>query len=186
MSPDQRPDLESLFQQHGPRLRAWLVRRLPASLSRRLGPDDILQEAFLLARTKFSSYCRAPVLAPYPWLLRVVRDCYLRQWEKHTRECRNHLHDLAWPEGSSLQLGLGLIAGGPSPSDGAAREEVRARVLQAIQALSADDRELLDLRYWEGLPFAEVGAVLGIREEAARVRHARALKRFAALWEGEP
>jgi RNA polymerase sigma-70 factor (ECF subfamily) len=186
MSPDQRPDLESLFQEHAPRLRAWLARRLPTSLRRRLDCDDILQEAFLLARAKFPAYQASPDLAPYPWLLRAVRDCYLRQWDKNTRECRNHLQELPWPDGSSLQLGLGLISGGPSPSDGAAREEVRARVLRAVQALSADDRELLDLRYWEGLPFADVGAVLGIREEAARVRHARALKRFAALWEGEP
>ena len=49
--------------------------------------------------------------------------------------------------------------------------------------LSADDKDLLAMRYWEGFSFAEVGAVFGIAEEAARMRHARALKRFKDLWD---
>jgi DNA-directed RNA polymerase specialized sigma24 family protein len=51
-----------------------------------------------------------------------------------------------------------------------------------VQLLSADDKDLLAMRYWEGFSFAEIGAVLGVQEDAARVRHARALKRFKDLW----
>ena len=81
-----------------------------------------------------------------------------------------------------MQLGLGLIAPGTSPSEAAAQEEQQRRVLHVVQMLSADDKDLLAMRYWEGFSFAEIGAVLGITEEAARMRQARALKRFKDLW----
>jgi RNA polymerase sigma-70 factor (ECF subfamily) len=175
-------ELEALFREHGPPLRAWLGRRIPSALARRLDADDVLQEAFQVARGKYAAFKAQAVLAAYPWLYGIVRDCYHRQWERHTRECRNLLQDLPWPEGSSMQLGLGLIAPDTSPSDAAAHQEQQRRVLQVVQMLSADDKDLLAMRYWEGFSFAEVAAVLGISEEAARMRHARALKRFKDLW----
>jgi RNA polymerase sigma-70 factor (ECF subfamily) len=175
-------ELEALFREHGPRLRAWLGRRIPSSLARRLDADDVLQEAFQLARARYAAFKAQAALAVYPWLYGIVRDCYHRQWERHTRECRNHLQEMPWPDGSSMQLGLGLIAPGTSPSEAVANREQQRRVLQVVQMLSADDKDLLAMRYWEGFSFAEVGAVLGIQEDAARVRHARALKRFKDLW----
>jgi RNA polymerase sigma-70 factor, ECF subfamily len=176
-------ELEALFREHGPRLRAWLVRRIPTALARRLDPEDVLQEAFQAARAKYASFKSQAALAAYPWLYGIVRDCYHRQWERHTRECRNVQQEMPWPDGSSMQLGLGLVAPGTSPSDAVAHEEQQGRVLRVVQMLSADDKDLLAMRYWEGFSFAEVAAVLGISEEAARMRHARALKRFKDLWD---
>jgi RNA polymerase sigma-70 factor (ECF subfamily) len=175
-------ELEALFREHGPRLRAWLARRIPAPLARRLDADDVLQEAFQTARLKYPAFKGQAALAAYPWLYGIVRDCYHRQWERHTRECRNLLQEMPWPDGSSVQLGLGLIAPGSSPSEAAAHEEQQRRVLRVVQMLSAADKDLLAMRYWEGFSFAEIAAVLAVREDAARVRHARALKRFKDLW----
>jgi RNA polymerase sigma-70 factor (ECF subfamily) len=175
-------ELEALFREHGPRLRAWLARRIPPALARRLDPEDVLQEAFQVARAKHPAFKAQAALAAYPWLYGIVRDCYHRQWERHTRECRDVQQEMPWPDGSSMQLGLGLIAPGTSPSEAAAQEEQQRRVLHVVQMLSADDKDLLAMRYWEGFSFAEIGAVLGISEEAARMRQARALKRFKDLW----
>ena len=41
------------------------------------------------------------------------------------------------------------------------------------------------MRYLEELPFGEVAAVLGISENAAKVRHFRALERMRKLMDGE-
>src|SRR5262245_56994690 len=130
--PNDLPELEALFREHGPRLRAWLARRIPAVLSPRIDPDDVLQEAFALARSKFAAFQAQSALLAYPWLYGVLRDTYHRQWERHTRECRDAQHDLPWPEGSSVQLGLGLIAPGSTPSETVAHDELRARVLRAM------------------------------------------------------
>ena len=49
--------------------------------------------------------------------------------------------------------------------------------------LSERDRDILWLRYFDGLTFPEVAEVLGITENAAAVRHVRALNRLRAAWQ---
>lgn len=58
------------------------------------------------------------------------------------------------------------------------RDEQAARVDAAIGRLRAADREVLALRYGAELSAAEIGAVLGISDGAARVRLHRALGRL--------
>ncbi len=184
--PDDLAGLAELFQRYRARLLQMLRRRIPPSLTARIDPEDILQEAFARARRRYARFRAQTALGAYPWLYGVVRDCYLKQWARHTRRCRNHLQDGPWPERSSLQLGLGLIAPGSTPSESVADEEVRRRVLHALRLLAEDDREVLAMRYWEGFTFSEIGGVFGLSTEAARVRHARALLRFQVLWQGRP
>jgi RNA polymerase sigma-70 factor (ECF subfamily) len=47
--------------------------------------------------------------------------------------------------------------------------------------MAPNDREVLVMCYLEGLPFAEIAAILGITEGAAKVRHVRALERIRKL-----
>jgi RNA polymerase sigma-70 factor (ECF subfamily) len=61
------------------------------------------------------------------------------------------------------------------------REEVRARVQQALARLSEGDREVLVLRHLERLPTAEIAEVLGLSEGAVYTRHVRALRRLRQL-----
>ncbi|TPW76720.1 RNA polymerase sigma factor [Schumannella sp. 10F1B-5-1] len=49
---------------------------------------------------------------------------------------------------------------------------------RALDALRADDRELVLLVAWEGFGVAEAGAVLGLKPEAARARYSRARARL--------
>jgi RNA polymerase sigma factor (sigma-70 family) len=48
------------------------------------------------------------------------------------------------------------------------------------------DRELLVLRYLEGLSNPEIAHVLGISVGAVMTRHTRALQRLRALFDAEP
>jgi RNA polymerase sigma factor (sigma-70 family) len=54
------------------------------------------------------------------------------------------------------------------------------QVRRALDALSADDRELVTLTAWEGLTPTQVGAVLGLTPGAARSRLHRARLRLRA------
>jgi RNA polymerase sigma-70 factor (ECF subfamily) len=58
---------------------------------------------------------------------------------------------------------------------------LRDRVRVALGCLKPSDREVLVLRYLEGLSNAETAAVLGIAENTAGMRHLRALERLRAL-----
>ena len=49
-------------------------------------------------------------------------------------------------------------------------------LLRAVIALPLKDRQAIYLRYFDGLPFAEIAQVMGTTESAARVRVHRALK----------
>jgi RNA polymerase sigma-70 factor (ECF subfamily) len=60
--------------------------------------------------------------------------------------------------------------------------EVTAALLAALESLSETDRQIIHLRYFEGCqPFGEIGRILNLSEEAARVRHHRALKSIEPL-----
>lgn len=68
--------------------------------------------------------------------------------------------------------------------DAATRTEdpaLRLDLLTAMQRLSADDRAVLVLRFWEDLSVAEAARLLGTSEAACRQRTARALARIRNL-----
>jgi hypothetical protein len=58
------------FEAHRPRLLAMLRRRIDPALPPRLDPEDILGEAFLRARVKWSDHDPA-VISVYAWLYRI-------------------------------------------------------------------------------------------------------------------
>ena len=53
-------------------------------------------------------------------------------------------------------------------------------IVAGLEAAPGSDRELLILRVWDGLSFAEAAQVLGCSPGAARVRWLRVRRRFAA------
>lgn len=66
-----------------------------------------------------------------------------------------------------------------SDSDSAANwDRLRPTIDDAIQELGERDREAVLLRFFENRPFAEIGAVLRVSEDAARMRVERALDRL--------
>jgi len=73
------------------------------------------------------------------------------------------------------------------PDDDEADAEVVAAVRQALNLLNDADRSIILLRELEGsYTYEEVAEHLGIRANAARVRHHRALKKLKAILEEDP
>jgi RNA polymerase sigma-70 factor (ECF subfamily) len=158
-------------------------RRLDPSLAVRIDPDDILAEAFLRARKRWPRFLAEGKMRSYPWLYRIVLDCLSDAWRRATRDRRDVRADLPWPEESSIQLGLGLVATGSSPSEAAAREELRHQMNHVLELLREKDREILWMRHHDGLTHAEIADLLGLTENAVGVRYVRALERLRQLWQ---
>ncbi len=57
-------------------------------------------------------------------------------------------------------------------------DEQRQLLLKGLTQLKEDDLQMVELRYFEQRPFAEIGAILGITENNAKVRLYRALERL--------
>jgi RNA polymerase sigma-70 factor (ECF subfamily) len=71
---------------------------------------------------------------------------------------------------------------GTSPSSALAREELQERVKWMVENLGENDHEILWMRHYDQLSFSEAATVLGISENAATVRYARAVRRLRDKW----
>ncbi len=174
--------LGRLLERHRPSLRRTVAARVDARTANRLDPSDILQEAFTDAWRKLNAYARDRPLPFYPWLRRLVVEKYLQARRRILAKRRTPAREeSAGPVevGESAWLLAERLAGSDtSPSRRLIAEEMKHKLLEALGRLAPADRQVLVLRYLEDLPFFEVAAVLGINENAAKVRHFRALLRI--------
>lgn len=174
--------LGKLLEEYRPRLLAMLRRRIDPALAVRISAEDILNEAFLLARRKYEAFKNEPSLSAYSWLYRIVLDCLIEAWRRETRDRRDLARDIPWPVDSSIQLGMGLVGTGTSPSEAAARRQMAERMQHTLELLSPKDKNVIWMRHFDGLTHGEAAEVLGISEGAATLRYVRALKRLRDLW----
>ena len=66
------------------------------------------------------------------------------------------------------------------------QEYWRARLVAAIQHLTPEEAQLLDLRFQEDKPFKEIGQILDITENNAKVRTYRLLDKLRRLMKSVP
>lgn len=75
---------------------------------------------------------------------------------------------------------------GMGPLERLVGEEDAERVRLELARLPAETRELLMLRFGDGLRFAEVAQVMGLSEAAVRQRTSRAVRELRARWDAGP
>jgi len=172
----------NLLEQHRARLLQMVRRRIDPALAVRMDPEEILHEAFFAACRKWVNYCAQPTVSPYAWLYRIVLDTLIEVWRRETRAIRDHRRDLPWPAESSVQLALRLVDSATGPGSALAQHELLERVERTVKELGDNDHEILWMRHYDQLSFGEAAAVLGISENAATVRYARALRRLREKW----
>lgn len=174
--------LGKLWEEHLPKLLAMVRRRIDPSLAVRIDPEAILNDAFLDACRRWARFKEQRRMTPYAWLYRIVLDRLIETWRQETRGPRDLRRDVPLPEGTSIQLAMGLLSHGTSPSSALAREELREQVRQVLARLKDADREILWMRHHDELSYKEIAAVLDIQENAATQRYHRALGRLSDLW----
>jgi RNA polymerase sigma-70 factor (ECF subfamily) len=183
-----RGDLDArqqLLHEHRDRLRRMVAVRLDPRLNARVDASDVVQEALAEAERELDRYLLRPGMPFYPWLRRFAWDRLLKLHRFHVQARRSVGREagagLPLPDGSVRDLVERIAGSGTSPSRRLIREELRAGVRQALDAMAAPDREVLVLRYLEQLSFDDVSAVLGIGVGAVKMRHLRALARLRGL-----
>lgn len=182
--------LGRLLELHRGRLEAAVACRMSPGIRGRVDPADIVQEGFLTAVRAFPRFDGPDGFALYAWLrgivLRRLQDAHRFHLDAGARNARREL-SLGWgktPSASSDVLAARLIAETTSPSEAAIRAERQSYLQAALERLADVDREVLALKYFEGMSNAEVGATLGMSEDAARKRRARSLLRLKELLAG--
>ena len=173
---ERRIDAELIERARGGEIVAYeeLVRRYQAVAVRTahlIAPDgdaeDATQEAFVKA---YAALARFRPDAPFrPWLLRIVAN-----------EARNRRRS------ATRRTGLALRAvedrrpddAAPSPESAVLAGERRSTLVNAVNALRDEDREVIAVRYFLDLSEAEAATTLGIPRGTVKSRLSRALGRL--------
>lgn len=141
---------------------------------------DILQESLLRAHQAIGRFEGGSTLST--WLHRIVINSCLMRLRRTRRHPEDSIEELL-----PVFLDEGHSAGGPfaSWSDDAMaaleRKELRARVRAAIDRLPETYRTVLLLRDLEELDTAEVAGLLGVTENAVKIRLHRARQALRTL-----
>lgn len=161
-----------------------LLARLKAGrlLAAKADPVDVVQDVFLEAHRHIANFRGRTEAELLAWLRQIMAAVaanlarrYLGTRRRDVRLERELAGEL---EESSRLLDRGLIAGGSSPSAGAARREQAVILADALARLPPDYREVLVLRHLDELAFPEVAARLGRSVEAVKKLWARAVVRL--------
>jgi RNA polymerase sigma-70 factor (ECF subfamily) len=176
---------QQLLTRHRSRLRRMVSVHLDRRFIARIDPSDVVQEALAEAARRLDDYLQQPPLPFYAWLRRLAWERLVKLQRHHQRQRRSVRKEepgfFELPDESAVLLAQRLIASGTSPSRNLVREELQRRIQQALGRLRSRDREVLVLRYLEGLSTREMAAVLGVSESAVKMRHLRALEGLRRL-----
>jgi len=110
---------------------------------------DLSQEAFARAFRSIRSFDTARPF--FPWYHRILKNL-----------CLNHIASAAHRHEVPLIDDEELQQAGPTPEQWAEREEVRRQLWEALRRLDHSHREILILREFQQLTYAELSAVLEI------------------------
>jgi RNA polymerase sigma-70 factor (ECF subfamily) len=138
--------------------------------------EDVAAEVFLSALAAYER-TRPDADDVRPWLLRIARNEVVDRERRRRR--RTRLLDRFFSGVSEVDPSVNVEA------QVVVREELRD-VLGVMKRLSSRDRQLVGLRLAADLPYAEIGAVLGMTEHAATVATRRALQRLRGYLGRQP
>jgi len=152
-----------LFERYVPMLMRLVRRRLDSDEHAR----EVVQQAFFQLHVARYDFREGANLRP--WVYTIAMNLVREHYRKRTRRRETALD----PERSAA----------PSPPERGAIEASQraAQLREALATLPASQREVVELHWFQEMPFAEVAAVVGATEGAVRVRAHRAYKRLEEL-----
>jgi RNA polymerase sigma-70 factor (ECF subfamily) len=165
-----------LAEGYRPYLRSVAARLLGGRLAGKADASDAVQQGLCAAFEQLPQFGGQGVEQWQGWVLTIVRNealKLLRYWHQQKRDLRRE---------QPLDAGPGPTAPpaaeDSTPSQRAARREQAARLLAAVERLPPQYREVILLRNFEDLPYADIAARMGRSEDAARQLWERAVRRL--------
>jgi RNA polymerase sigma-70 factor (subfamily 1) len=175
--------LGQLLLAHFDRLQQRLAVRVPKRFRSLVAADDIVQETFVVAFREIKSFRASTPEQFYGWLVTIAERQLLDLVKALNRKKRGgEVRQVAAECGgaaSSIANLLELVSDSiTTPSSNAARKEARGILLVALAGLSVNQRQVILLRYGDGLSMKEVAVRLGLSLNTVRGIHDRAKKKL--------
>jgi len=143
--------------------------------------EDVVQESFLRAYRQLAKFDERASFGT--WLYRIAANCSLDLVRSRKRRGAAAQPTMAAGAGegepSELDLAImNLASSDPTPERAALSTEVRDRVTEAMNELSATERTAFVLRHFEGMCIEEVSRVLECQPGAAKHSVFRAVQKL--------
>ena len=129
--------------------------------------EDIAGEVFLKALVSLKSY-REQGVPMQAWLFRIAHNLTVDHVRKTTRRATAEIDPAALPADDS-------------PIDGAEKRMEFERVAEAMSQLTAEQKEVLNLRFFGELTSKEVSGILGKSDGAVREMQRAAIEKLRAI-----
>lgn len=133
--------------------------------------EDVLQASYLKALEGKAVYHGSSTVKT--WMFGIVRRT---AWERRRSGLTRLLLRQRLPDDAAPQA--------PTPEAVASDREVHARLRSLLEQLSAKQRHLLHLVYYQEMTIEDASEVLGITVGTARTHYARGKERLRALLQG--
>ena len=153
------------------------VRELAPDVRPKVGASDLVQETLLEAHRGFDQFRGQTGADLLRWLREILRNNLSNAVRRYLATAKRQADREVRLAGGAAE-DAGPAAPSPSPSAEAAAGEERAAVLRALDRLPEDQRRVIVLRNFDGLPFDAVAARMGRTAGAARRLWARAVCRL--------
>lgn len=161
---------QSAFEQIVRRFQGPVIGLITRMTGDRALAEDLAQETFVKAFRNLSAFDTTRRLSS--WLFRIAHNTTLDA----LRRTRPHLVSIDEPPG---ETGAGDLPDPAPAADPVERKALGRAIEAALSQLRPDQRAALVLRYEEGLPFEDIGQILGIPETTARSHVHRARRSLA-------
>ena len=167
-SPDEKSTRPDEFESFRSYLHILAETQLHARLKSKVDASDIVQQTMLQAyqaREQFRGTTEAEKAAWLRTILGNVLSGLARGFSRKRRDLSRE-QSIQAVEKSSLQLTNLLSADTSSPSSAMHRHERADQLAKAMLRLTAEQRQAIMLKYWQGATLAEIGQQLDKSTEA--------------------
>jgi len=160
---------------------------LDVDLQAKEGASDRVQETFLEAQRDFGQFHGTSEAELLAWLRRILLNNVANFTRRYrTTGKRAVAREVGLDEAGNRDLQANLPSDVDSPSGQAVAREEAAALARALEQLPEDYRQVLRLRFEEGLPFEDIAKLMSRSANAVRKLFARAVERVQMEIEAKP
>jgi RNA polymerase sigma-70 factor (ECF subfamily) len=180
-SPGSVERLQGLLNDRRPQLMAYIQRQLGARLRQKVEPEDIFQETSIDALRRLEEFSQLE-REPFGWLCQIAEhrliDAHRRFFQSQKRAGEREVSIDGERNDDGGRFADLLVASMTTPSAAFSRNHKEFRLQHALSELPEETREVLRLRYVEGLPTKDIAARLGKTDGAVRVLLTRSVQKL--------
>ena len=172
------------FLEYREQLLSLARRNLNPVLARRITPEDIVQDTLSSACSKIDFFENRPDIPVYFKLRTILFQTITALERKHLQAAKRDAYKDLDPDGGSDTVTQAQISWNQfadtmtGPVTRIAREDRYALLKKVLAELPENDRNILEMRHFDGLGNLECAKLLKIEPKAASIRYVRALQRL--------